>query len=136
LHCGKTGQVLRDPLSGEFRRKSLREHTSEAMSSRPLNWRHVSLSMMFCTTGSTSARGLYRSAFCKRVRQRDWNLETPTICNEWCSKVHGNSRVLLFERLSRSTVGRRKETHKVSWIVCHFSCESKWKQSLWSTCKS
>lgn len=38
--------------------------TSLAMSSKPENCRHVSLSMMFCTSGSLSASGVYRTLFC------------------------------------------------------------------------
>jgi len=41
-------------------------HTSDAMSSRPVNCLHVSLSMIFCTSGSISDRGVYKTLFYDR----------------------------------------------------------------------
>lgn len=55
LHSSAAGQVLRR-VNGIVR-KSWKKQTSEAMSSRPVNCLHVSLSMIFFTSGSISARG-------------------------------------------------------------------------------
>jgi len=59
LHSGPASQVLwEERMSrGDRRRSGVKRRTSEAMSSRPVNCLHVSLSMMFLTSGSISARG-------------------------------------------------------------------------------
>lgn len=59
LHGSTTRQVLHNG-SGKNRSNlqiTYIEHTSEAMSSRPVSCLHVSLSMIFCTSESISANG-------------------------------------------------------------------------------
>lgn len=56
LHDGLTRQILEN-VSVSSATTGARQRTSEAMSSSPENCLHVSLSMMFLTSGSISARG-------------------------------------------------------------------------------
>jgi hypothetical protein len=68
---------LRDSSSSK---KCLRKHentgqwavrsTSDAISSSPENCLQVSLSMMFCTWGSISAKGAYKTLFCDSAASR------------------------------------------------------------------
>jgi hypothetical protein len=70
--------------------------TSLAMSSRPVNCRHVSLSMMFCTTGSAVASGSYRHLFCtRRSSQR------------LCHSTTKNTHKVLDGALSRHSADQR-----------------------------
>lgn len=55
LHGSTAGQILL--CVNIMKRRSWKQHTSEAMSSRPVNCLHVSLSMIFFTSGSISERG-------------------------------------------------------------------------------
>ena len=69
LDGSTAGQVLwqgvqrRNMVSGKQE-----ERTSEAMSSSPEYCLQVSLSMMFCTSGSISARGAYKTLFYRWIR--------------------------------------------------------------------
>ena len=63
LHGGETGEVLEPTWSEASIGIKRSSTTSDAMSSSPVNCLHVSLSMMFWTSGSASAKGWYRTLF-------------------------------------------------------------------------
>ncbi|KAJ6616437.1 hypothetical protein B0H10DRAFT_1394902 [Mycena sp. CBHHK59/15] len=68
LHGRAARQILVHDQHGSST-TSMRQ-TSDAMSSSPVNCRHVSLSMMFFTSGSSSASGVYSGLFWMQRRKK------------------------------------------------------------------
>jgi hypothetical protein len=102
-------------VSGMVRHETRTQRTSLAMSSRPVNCRHVSLSMMFCTSGSTLERGSYKHLFCRPSQfLAVWNSSRGT--HEVLDGRHRSNRERTrvadaCARTEEGTKGKRKSGH-------------------------